>query len=236
MQYLETLPDLKGKTAIIYERIWLLEEIEYLRGLESFHILAIDRKIYVEKNYVFTAMQGASMVASLAERLMRSGVERIIRIGTTGSLHDGLHNLFDIIIPVAIYKDEGTSAQYVDGIFPCLCDFELSFKICDLLRDAGHSYHKGITWTTDGRWVESLDKMQKLNKLGVLAVDMETSALYTVCSLNKIPCTALNLVSDFPMKSEKNGLKGIPEDYGVYKKELTKHTNQITNLIIENEK
>ncbi len=232
MQHLEILPNLKEKTAIIYERIWLLEELEYLKESESYHVLAIDRRIYIKDDYVFTAMQGSSMIASLAERLIRAGVKRIIRIGTTGSLHDE-HKLFEIIIPVAVYKDEGASAQYIDDIFPCLCDFELSSMICDLLQGAGHTHYRGVTWTTDGRWVESLDKMHKLKKWGVLSVDMETSALYTVCLLNKIPCTALNFVSDFPMKSEKNGLRGIPDDYEIYKKELLRNVDKVTQLIVK---
>jgi hypothetical protein len=75
--------------------------------------------------------------------------------------------------------------------------------------------------------------MHKLKKCGILSVDMETSALYTVCFLNKIPCVALNFISDFPMKSEKDDLRGIPDDYGVYKKELLKNTNRVTQLIVE---
>ena len=232
MQHLEILPNLKGKTAVIYERIWLLEELEFLKESESYHVLAIDRRIYLKDGYVFTAMQGSSMIASLAERFIRAGVRRIIRIGTTGSLHDE-HKLFEIIIPMAVYKDEGTSNQYVDGIFPCLCDLELSSKLCNLLHVAGHAHYRGITWTTDGRWVESLDKMHKLKKWGVLAVDMETSALYTVCLFNKIPCIALNFVSDFPMKSEKNGLRGVPNDYEIYKKELLKNVDKVTQLIVK---
>lgn len=232
MQHLEILPDLKGKIAIIYERVWLLEELEYLKESESYHVLAIDRKIYLKEGYVFTAMQGSSMIASLTERLIRAGVEKIIRIGTTGSLCDE-HKIFEIIVPTAVYKDEGTSSQYIENIFPCVCDLELSSKICDILSVAEYPYHQGITWTTDGRWVESLDKMRKLKKWGVLSVDMETSALYTVCLLNKIPCVALNFISDFPMKSEKDGLRGIPDDYKIYKKELLESVDKLTRSLVE---
>lgn len=235
MKNINVLPNLKNKSAIIYERVWLLEELDYLRKADSHHVLAIDRKIYLKGNYVFTAMQGASMIASLTERLIKAGVTKIIRIGTTGSLRNS-HKLFEIVIPIAVYKDEGTSDQYVYKEFPCLCDFDLFISINKVLQEAKYVCHKGVSWTTDGRWVESLDKMDRLKKWGILSVDMETSALYTVSFLRKIPCVALNFISDFPMKSKKDGLRGVPDDYEVYKKELIAHVDKVTHLIVENDK
>lgn len=229
---IHTLPNLKNKSVIIFERIWLLDSLEYLKGAESYHVLAIDRNIYIKNNYVFTAIQGASMAASLAERLIKAGVTKIIRIGTTGSLHD-THRLFEIITPIAVYKDEGTSSQYIYKEFPCVCDIDLLAKLNKILQGANYICHKGVSWTTDGRWVESLEKMKELKKWGVLSVDMETSALYTVSLRYKVPCVALNFISDFPMNSEKDGLRGIPEDYEIYKKELSSHVNKVTRLIVE---
>lgn len=229
---IHTLPNLKDKTAIIFERIWLLDSLDYLKDTDAYHVLAIDRNIYIKSGYVYTAIQGASMAASLAERLIKAGVTKIIRIGTAGSLYDA-HKLFEIIIPIAVYKDEGTSAQYIYKEFPCLCDIDLLTRINTLLQNANYVCHKGVSWTTDGRWVETLEKMEELKRWGVLSIDMETSAFYTVSFRYKIPCVALNLISDFPMSSEKDGLRGIPEDYEIYKKELSTRVNAITRLIVE---
>ena len=233
MKNVNLLPDLSGKSAIIFERTWLAEELPYLDGSDKYYVLSIDRNIYLKNDWIFTSMQGASMVASLSERLYRSGVKKIIRIGTTGSLHDN-HKLFDIVIPTAVYKDEGTSEHYVYKEFPCICDTSLCATIKSILKDSDSICHEGVSWTTDGRWTESLEKMTELKKWGVLSVDMETSAFYTVCFKNKIPCVSLNFITDFPIKSEENGLRGIPESYDNYKKELLINVNVVIDLITKN--
>lgn len=233
MKNLNVLPDLTGKSAIIFERMWFADESQYLKNSDIYYILAIDRKIYLKDNWIFTSMQGASMSASLAERLIRTGVNKIIRIGTTGSLKTEI-GLYELILPVAIVKDEGASNQYVFNSFPCICDINLLQKVENILQETSYKFHRGIGWTTDGRWIESLEKMHKLVEWNVLGVDMETSGIYTVCQLHKIPSVALNIVTDYPLKSEKDGLKGIPLNYKDYKKNLILHVNNIIKILVQN--
>ena len=71
-----------------------------------------------------TGMGGPSTAICL-EELARLGIKRVIRVGTTGSIQEGLE-LGDVVIIKAAVRLEGTSAHYAPLEFPAVADFELT--------------------------------------------------------------------------------------------------------------
>ena len=60
----------------------------------------------------------------------------------------------------------------------------------------GHAFKKGPLWTTDAPYRETPTKIKAYKELGVLAVEMEMSALITVSAFRHIQLAGLLVVSD----------------------------------------
>ena len=57
-------------------------------------------------------------------------------------------------------------------------------------------FHEGVVWSIDAIFRETREKVEKNKKNGVLAVEMETSALFTVGAYRDVEVCAILVVSD----------------------------------------
>ena len=64
------------------------------------------------------------------------------------------------------------------------------------LEQQGLTFTKGEIWTTDAIYRETPEKVRKYRKKGILAVEMEISALLTVAAYRSVSLTGLLVVSD----------------------------------------
>lgn len=201
---------------IILEQNWMLYEIaQRFCGGRLFYVFSIDRNVYKvrekEKTYAFLQAHGASIIACYAEELIKRKANTIYRIGTCGSLQRNI-DIGDIVLSLAAIRDEGTSNQYIPPYFPSIADINILIEIERNLKKSGLTVHTGITWTTDGRFVESNEKIKLFSEFGVKSVDMETSALYIVCYLHRIPSLSISVVTDTPINDLDKEFKGeIPD-------------------------
>jgi purine-nucleoside phosphorylase len=69
-------------------------------------------------------------------------------------------------------------------------------KLLASLQLSGINIHEGFVWTTDAPYRETVGKVLFYQNRGVLAVDMETSALFGVARFRGIALSALLMVSD----------------------------------------
>jgi purine-nucleoside phosphorylase len=65
-----------------------------------------------------------------------------------------------------------------------------------LLEKAGGTVYEGRVWTTDAPFRETVGKVTSYGEKGILAVDMETSALFTVANFRGIRMAVVLAVSD----------------------------------------
>ncbi|MEM5786028.1 MAG: nucleoside phosphorylase [Syntrophobacteraceae bacterium] len=72
----------------------------------------------------------------------------------------------------------------------------LSTSLLESLHEAGLTVHRGTIWTTDAPFRETLSKVLKFQSEGILAVDMETSALFTVARFRGVELAVVLVVSD----------------------------------------
>jgi purine-nucleoside phosphorylase len=66
----------------------------------------------------------------------------------------------------------------------------------EALKTKGLPFRTGEVWTTDAPYRETLDKVKHYQRLGVLAVEMEMSALMTVARFRAVSVAAVLVVSD----------------------------------------
>jgi len=141
---------------------------------------------------------GCPSTAIAAEELINIGAEYLIRIGSSAALQEGI-NIGDLIISTASMKNEGTSKFYVPDCFPAVPDFDLTRTLIDTAKDmqsefSGKLYY-GINASDDAFYGETQEWIAKLSNLGCLNVEMESSALYTVCNRRKKKAAMISAVS-----------------------------------------
>jgi len=138
---------------------------------------------------------GAPMAVLCLEKLIALGAKKIILYGWCGSLHKDLRAL-DVLVPTHALSEEGTSSHYLPG----KRTMEPSALLADMLRSAlsdnGISVRRGPVWTTDAPYRETRRKVTAYGEQGIIAVDMEYSALCTVATYRGVQLAAVMLVSD----------------------------------------
>jgi len=140
-------------------------------------------------------MMGAPQAVLVLEKLIALGVRSVIAVGWCGSLQPHVR-VGDLILPRATVSEEGTSNHY-----PCAETHPgPSPELVQPLREAFlselHGAHEGTVWSTDAPYRETKAKVLGYQKQGVLAVDMESSALFAVASFRGIRLAVVLIVSD----------------------------------------
>ena len=123
-------------------------------------------------------------------------VDAIIRVGSAGALSEKI-NLRDVILAQGACSDSNFASQFaLLGIFSPIADFSLLVCAHDALSARGAAFHTGNVLSSDFFYREEPADTLKWAKMGVLAVEMETAALYaTAARLGKKALSILT-VSD----------------------------------------
>ena len=120
-------------------------------------------------------------------------VDTIIRVGTCGSYQENV-DVKDIVVAVAASTNSTYANQFeLRGFYSANADFsllKLADKTCDKL---GVDAHFGNILTTDVFYDEDKEYYKRWAKLGVLAAEMETYALYV--NANRANKKALTIMS-----------------------------------------
>jgi AMP nucleosidase len=159
---------------------------------------------------------GSAMAALIGELLAVVKPKAVLFLGLCGSVHPSL-KVGDFILPIASIRAEGVSRHFLPPQVPALPTFKVQKFVSQLLVEHGHDYRTGTIHSTDFRFWE-FDEKFKLNLIEerVLAVEMETAALFTTCFVSKVNIGALLLVSDCPLKP--GGIKTKKSAKAVFKK------------------
>ncbi|MEM0356921.1 MAG: nucleoside phosphorylase [Candidatus Bathyarchaeia archaeon] len=138
---------------------------------------------------------GAPAVAMTLEEVIACGARKIVEVGVSGGLQSFLKP-GDIIVVTDAIRDEGTSYHY----FPPNVGVESSEKLRKLiigqLQKSGVAHYVGAVWSTDGVYRETLGKFRKFRNAGVLAVNMETSAVFAVAKYRNVEAASIQVISD----------------------------------------
>ena len=105
------------------------------------------------------------------------GVKTIIRVGSAGSYDLDLH-LGDLVIAMGACTDSNYGAQYnLPGTYAPIADFDLLRRAAASCEEHGYHYKVGNVLSSDV-FYSANPQTDKWRQMGVLAVEMEASALY----------------------------------------------------------
>ena len=138
---------------------------------------------------------GAPQAVMGLEKIVALGAERIWILGWCGSITPELR-VGDLVIPTTALSEEGTSGHYPIGGRPAKTDKELTRVLANALAREGHTYHRGALWTTDAPYRETPKKVIEFQQKGMIAVDMEMSALIRVALYRGVRLAGILAVSD----------------------------------------
>ncbi len=124
---------------------------------------------------------GAAAAAQIMDWLLGYGVSKLVSTGTCGALQEFPEGAF--LIPAKALRDEGTSYHYA----PPSRYIELSEHgrraIRETMEAHGPPYQEVITWSTDGFFRETREKVAYRKAEGCSVVEMECSALAACAAL-----------------------------------------------------
>lgn len=145
----------------------------------------------VKVSVTSTGIGGPS--ASIAmEELYRCGADTFIRIGTCGGMQTDVRS-GDVVIASGAIRMEGTSREYAPIEFPAVADVEIVNSLIKAAKKLEQDYHVGVVQCKDSFYgqhspelkpvsYELLDKWEAWKRLGCLASEMESAALFVVAS------------------------------------------------------
>jgi uridine phosphorylase len=138
---------------------------------------------------------GAPQAAIVLEKLIALGAQRLWVLGWCGSLQPDLR-IGDLIVPITALSEEGTSAHYPVDEKSRRTDPALNEHLKNALHKANLPFIAGPVWTTDAIYRETRAKVAEYGSMGILAVEMEISALITVAAYRSVALTGVLVVSD----------------------------------------
>ena len=145
-----------------------------------------DYPIYVVKHKgedvcLCQAPVGSAPAAQLMDWLIGYGVQEIITGGCCGALSNFEENVF--LVPYKALRDEGTSYHYMKPSRFVEINTSTREAIEKTVAEHGLEYREVITWTTDGFYRETKEKVAYRKQEGCEVVEMECAALAACASL-----------------------------------------------------
>jgi purine-nucleoside phosphorylase len=138
------------------------------------------------------------------ELINEYGVKSIIRIGSCGALAEDL-NLGDVIAAIGSATDSNMNRVRFDGLvdYAPVADFGLLRTAADVADRRGIALRVGPILAADAFYTDRPDLYDTLADYGVLAVEMESAAIYTIAARYKARALTILTVSDHIKRGEK---------------------------------
>lgn len=146
---------------------------------------------------------GSAASTTLMEEVFACGGEKVLILGMAGSISSKLLP-GDIVICDKALKDEGVSKSYVDEkeifSFP---DFNFTHNLKKIFKENNLRFHSASTWTTDTPYRETQEEVDSYIKFGILTVEMEASAIFSLSKFREKKAAAVFVISDIISKESK---------------------------------
>ena len=152
---------------------------EFISATKTYPVYVMSYK--GEEVCLAQAPVGSAPAAQFMDWLIGYGVEKIISTGTCGVLSNIEENAF--LVPVRALRDEGTSYHYVAPSRYMEMQIEAISAIEQVLEQRGVPYEEVMTWSTDGFYRETAEKVAYRKEEGCVVVEMECAALAAVAQL-----------------------------------------------------
>lgn len=174
-----------------------------------------------------TTGMGTPSLSIVVEELLRLGAKQLLRVGTCGGIAPGLKT-GDLVVATAACPTDGATATYLHGeAYAPAADFALTRSLVDAAERAGIGVRTGLVASVDVFYNPDADYAQRWRDRGVLAFEMEASALFYLASRSGVQAGCVLTVSDVlseEVSSEESYLS--PE-------ELAASVDRMTDVALE---
>ncbi|SDY49836.1 purine-nucleoside phosphorylase [Evansella caseinilytica] len=180
-----------------------------VRGMLGFTGTYKGKKVSVQG----TGMGVPSISIYVHELINSYGVKNLIRVGTCGALKQDV-KVRDVILAMSASTDSGVNSHYFKGFdFAPTASFDLLKKAYDGAVEQGLSVNVGSVYTSDVFYNDNKDIVKQLADHQVLAVEMETSALYTIAARFNVNALSVLTVSDHLLTGEETSSQERQETF-----------------------
>ncbi len=166
-----------------------------------------------------TGIGGPSASIAL-EEIANVGGKTFIRVGTCGGMDIDVKG-GDVVIATGAVRMEGTSREYAPIEYPAVADFDVASALMQAAKDIGACYHTGVVQCKDAFYGqhmpealpnshELLNKWEAWLRMGCMASEMESAALFIVGAYRRVKTGSVFLVVA-NQEREKAGLPNPQE-------------------------
>lgn len=158
-------------------------------------------------------MPSASIYAH--ELINEYGVQTLIRVGSCGALTEDLQ-LRDVVAAIGSSTDSNMNRIRFDGLidYAPVADFGLLRTSVEVAERRGIQMHVGPILAVDAFYTDRPDLYDRLADYGVLAVEMESAALYTIAARFKARALTVLTVSDHIKTGAKTTAQEREQTFG----------------------
>ncbi len=164
-----------------------------------------------------TGIGGPSAVIAM-EELHKIGADTFIRVGTCGGIKLDVQ-AGDVVIATGAIRHEGASREYAPIEFPAVSDYQALSALVDSAREMGYRWHAGVVQCKDSFYgqhdpsrmpvsYELLHKWEAWKRLGVVASEMESAALFTCAAALGVRCSSAFHV----VWNQERDAAGLPQE------------------------
>jgi purine-nucleoside phosphorylase len=187
------------RAKVIAERF--LEDIyQYnnVRGMLGFTGLYNGKRVSVQGSGM-----GIPSISIYAHELINDyDVKSLIRVGTCGAIQERI-NLKDIIIAMGASTDSAINHYRFGGMdYAPIANYNLLEQAVHRAKAAHLTYHTGNILSSDQFYHHNPNHWHNWSEYGVLAIEMETSALYTLAARYGVKALTILTVSDHLIRKE----------------------------------
>lgn len=146
---------------------------------------------------VSTGMGGPSAAIGM-EELVQCGSDTFIRVGTCGGMQLDVQS-GDLVVVTGSVRMEGTTKEYAPIEWPAVANYDIVIALSEAAKKLGVKYHRGVSECKDSFYgqhspekspvsYELINKWNAWIKLGCLASEMESAALFVVANALNVRC------------------------------------------------
>lgn len=167
-----------------------------------------------EKVSVTSTGIGGPSAAIALEELVNVGADTFIRVGTCGGIDIDVKG-GDVVIATGAIRMEGTSKEYAPVEYPAVANLDIVNSLVSAASALGYEKHVGVVQCKDSFYgqhnpdrmpvsYELTEKWEAWKRMGCLASEMESAALFIVASFLRVKVGSVFLVVANQEKEKQN--------------------------------
>jgi uridine phosphorylase len=145
---------------------------------------------------------GAPAATTVLEELVALGAREFISIGAAGCLQPRC-GFGEAVVCTGAIRDEGVSHHYAPAEKFAWPSETLTRRLTQAITADGTAPHSGLAWTIDAPYRETVAEARSYQAEGVVCVEMEAAALFTVGRYRGVDVAAAFAISDHLLAEDR---------------------------------